>query len=95
MRGCITIENGQLGYVSVLPIGMAQISFVQLHFKTGDRIKRNDEIAHFELGGSDIVIVFQASAVVCAILGHQTSNFLWTTVFQSKVGNLSKINATN
>ena len=66
MRGCITIKNGQLGYVSVLPIGMAQISFVQLHFKIGDRVEKNDEITHFEFGGSDIVVLFQASAVVCA-----------------------------
>ena len=64
MHGCIAVKNDELGYISVLLIGMAQISSVQLHIKTGDRVKKSNEIAHLEFGGSDIVIVFQASALV-------------------------------
>ena len=64
MHGCIAVKNDELGYISVLLIGMAQISSVQLHNKPGDWLKKSDEIAHFGFGGSDIVIVFQAGAVV-------------------------------
>ncbi|KAL9080032.1 MAG: hypothetical protein Q9157_001116 [Trypethelium eluteriae] len=69
-RGCIIIENELLGYVAVLPIGMAQVSSVQLAVKPGDIVTKGQEISHFEFGGSDIVLVFQASADV-QILGAQ------------------------
>ena len=82
MRCCINIKNGELGYVSVLPIRMVQASSVQLHITPGDRIEKSDEIAHFEFGGSNIVILFQAGVVmyiswapnqkylVCKVLRH-------------------------
>ncbi|KAI9695021.1 MAG: hypothetical protein M1822_000638 [Bathelium mastoideum] len=69
-RGCIVIENDLLGYVAVLPVGMAQVSSVQLAVKQGDTVKKGQEISHFEFGGSDIVLVFQASAKI-QILGAQ------------------------
>ncbi|KAI3392356.1 hypothetical protein diail_5836 [Diaporthe ilicicola] len=79
-RGCVIIKNELLGYVAVLPIGMAQVSSVKLAWepKQGEEypihpnvdIKKGDEISHFEFGGSDIVLVFQKDADI-QILGAQ------------------------
>ncbi|KAG6360509.1 hypothetical protein INS49_011571 [Diaporthe citri] len=79
-RGCVIIKNELLGYVAVLPIGMAQVSSVKLAWepKQGEKypiqpnvnIKKGDEISHFEFGGSDIVLVFQKDADI-QILGAQ------------------------
>lgn len=48
----------------MLPIGMCQVSSVKLHVQKGDTVKKGDLISHFEFGGSDCVVVFQASAKV-------------------------------
>lgn len=79
-RGCVIIKNKLLGYVAVLPIGMAQVSSVKLAWepKQGEEypiqpnvdINKGDEISHFEFGGSDIVLVFQKDADI-QILGAQ------------------------
>lgn len=79
-RGCVIIKNELLGYVAVLPIGMAQVSSVKLAWEPeqGEKypiypnvnIKKGDEISHFEFGGSDIVLVFQKDADI-QILGAQ------------------------
>lgn len=79
-RGCVIIENDLLGYVAVLPIGMAQVSSVKLRWEPAPgqsypivpnvHVKKGEEISHFEFGGSDIVLVFQKSAKV-QILGAQ------------------------
>ncbi|KAH6680762.1 phosphatidylserine decarboxylase-domain-containing protein [Halenospora varia] len=79
-RGCVIIQSDTLGYVAVLPIGMAQVSSVKLAWEPpaggsypinpNVPIKKGDEISHFEFGGSDIVLVFQADAYI-QILGAQ------------------------
>ncbi|KIJ42402.1 hypothetical protein M422DRAFT_171232, partial [Sphaerobolus stellatus SS14] len=65
-RGLIVIENDDIGLVAVMPIGMAQVSSVVLstHLKVGDPVKKGDEISHFQFGGSDIIMVFEAKANV-------------------------------
>ncbi|OJT06809.1 Phosphatidylserine decarboxylase proenzyme 3 [Trametes pubescens] len=63
-RALILIKNPVLGLVAVLPIGMAQVSSVVLSVRAGDNLEKGDEVAYFQLGGSDVVIVFQACANV-------------------------------
>lgn len=63
-RGCITIENPVLGYVSILPVGMAQVSSVNLLVEEGQWIEKGDEISNFYFGGSDIVLVFEEKACI-------------------------------
>jgi len=63
-RGLILIENPVLGLVAVLPIGMAQVSSVVLSVQKGDVVQKGQEISYFQLGGSDIVMVFQKNANV-------------------------------
>ncbi|KIP06517.1 hypothetical protein PHLGIDRAFT_72611 [Phlebiopsis gigantea 11061_1 CR5-6] len=63
-RGLILIDNPTLGLVAVLPIGMAQVSSVVLSVQKGDYVEKGQEISKFQLGGSDIVMVFQKDANV-------------------------------
>ena len=65
-RGIIILENEHLGLVGVLPVGMAQVSSVKtkLTDNVGKSINKGDEISWFELGGSDIIMVFQEKAKV-------------------------------
>jgi phosphatidylserine decarboxylase len=64
-RGLVLIES-EIGLVAVLPIGMAQVSSVVLadNIKPGNWVNKGDEISKFQLGGSDIVMVFQKDAKV-------------------------------
>ncbi|RSM00413.1 hypothetical protein CEP52_009137 [Fusarium oligoseptatum] len=61
-RGLCVIENKTLGKVAVLPIGMAQVSSVNMTVKVGDELKKGDGISYFAFGGSDIICVFQPQA---------------------------------
>ena len=63
MRGCIIIDAGEeIGYVAVLPVGMAHVSSVGLSVKAGDTVTKGQEISWFQFGGSDIVLVFEKKA---------------------------------
>ena len=63
-RGLIVIDSPELGLVGVLPIGMAQVSSVVLSVKVGDTVNKGDEISYFQMGGSDIVMIFEKKANV-------------------------------
>ncbi|KAI0356055.1 hypothetical protein OH77DRAFT_1520612 [Trametes cingulata] len=63
-RALILIETPDIGLVAVLPIGMAQVSSVVLSVQAGQTVQKGDEISYFQLGGSDIVMVFQPEANV-------------------------------
>ena len=69
-RGLVVIETEDIGWVAVLPIGMAQVSSVVLSdevkkaAETGGQISKGDEISHFVFGGSDIVMVFGGTTEV-------------------------------
>ena len=63
-RGLILLDTPTAGLVAVLPIGMAQVSSVVLSVKPGDYVQKGQEISYFQLGGSDIVMVFQKGANV-------------------------------
>lgn len=63
-RALILIKTDDIGLVAVLPIGMAQVSSVKLSVGAGSDVKKGDELAYFQLGGSDVVTVFQKCANV-------------------------------
>jgi phosphatidylserine decarboxylase len=64
-RGLVFIESDdpQIGTVCVIPIGITEISSVQIRVKEGDRLKKGDELGFFSYGGSSMAIVFQQSAI--------------------------------
>ena len=61
-RGLVVIDS-PLGFVAVLPIGMAQVSSVNLTATTGTTLAKGEEFGYFAFGGSDIVTLFEAGAV--------------------------------
>ena len=57
-RGLFVIDS-PIGYVAVLPMGMAQVSSIELTAEVGRTLYKGEEISYFQFGGSDIVMVFQ------------------------------------
>ncbi len=62
-RGLIVLDS-PIGLVAVLPMGMGQVSSVIVTAEEGRVLRKGEEISYFQFGGSDIVMVFEASANV-------------------------------
>ena len=60
MRGLVVLET-EVGLVAILPIGMAQVSSVKLTVEKDQILEKGDEIAYFQFGGSDIVMLFETT----------------------------------
>jgi len=63
-RGVLTVdtagsEYGDVGVVAVLPIGMCQVSGVNMTHETGVGCDKAEEFGYFTFGGSDIIILLQ------------------------------------
>ncbi len=59
-RGLILLDAPNLGKVAVLPIGMAQVSGVDMYtdrIKPGDLVVKGQEFGKFKFGGSDIIVL--------------------------------------
>lgn len=61
-RGLIVLDS-PLGLVAVLPIGMAQVSSVNLTAKEGSTMSKGDEFGYFAFGGSDVVMLFEGGKI--------------------------------
>ena len=62
-RGIVTIDTtnspyGDMGIVAVIPVGMCQVSSVNMTAKPGP-VNKGDEFGYFLFGGSDIILLFQ------------------------------------
>jgi phosphatidylserine decarboxylase len=67
-RGVITIDTagspyGDVGVIAVIPIGMAQVSSVNMIAVPGTSVGKGEEFGYFLFGGSDIIVLFQEGAV--------------------------------
>lgn len=63
-RGVITIDTtnsdyGNVGIVAVIPIGMCQVSSVNMIATPNTQCLKGDEFGYFLFGGSDIIVLFQ------------------------------------
>jgi phosphatidylserine decarboxylase len=63
-RGVLTIDtscspDGDVGIVAVVPVGMCQVSGVNMTHEAGKECRKGDEFGYFTFGGSDIIILFQ------------------------------------
>ncbi len=63
-RGVLTVDtscspDGDVGIVAVVPIGMCQVSGVNMTHEVGKACRKGDEFGYFTFGGSDIIILFQ------------------------------------
>lgn len=63
-RGLFILET-PIGLVAVLPIGMCQVSSVIITAEVGSTLRKGEELSYFQFGGSDIIVLFQASSNVC------------------------------
>lgn len=66
-RGLIIIESPLVGFVAVLPIGMAQVSSVTIFAEEGRKVVKGEQFGYFAFGGSDMVILFQKGVNISAI----------------------------
>ena len=64
-RALIFIDSGvkKLGTVCVVPIGLTEVSSVDLFVKEGDRVRKGDQLGWFSFGGSSFALVFQPGAI--------------------------------
>lgn len=63
-RGILTIETADppqadIGIVAVIPIGMCQVSGVNMTHQVGKACAKGDEFGYFTFGGSDIIVLTQ------------------------------------
>ncbi|HXC03182.1 MAG TPA: phosphatidylserine decarboxylase [Bacteroidia bacterium] len=63
-RALIVLDT-PIGLVAVLPIGMCQVSSVILTAEVGVTVRKGEELSYFQFGGSDCILLFEASANVC------------------------------
>ena len=66
-RGVIIIDTkdspyGNVGVVAVIPVGMCQVSSVNMIATVGANSLKGDEFGYFLFGGSDIILLFQEQA---------------------------------
>jgi len=62
-RGLIIFDS-PVGLVAVLPIGMAQVSSVNMTAVEGSYLNKGEEFGYFMFGGSDIIMLFEADSDV-------------------------------
>ena len=59
-RGVFVVDAGDpIGLVAAIPIGMAQVSGVDMYKLKGKTAKKGDEFGKFMFGGSDMIMLFQ------------------------------------
>ena len=62
-RGLIILDS-PVGLVAVLPIGMAQVSSVNMTAVEDGYLNKGDEFGYFMFGGSDIIMLFEKDSGV-------------------------------
>ena len=64
-RGLVFIkaDNKAIGMVCVIPIGITEISSVEITVKAGDKVKKGDQLGYFSYGGSTLALVFEHGAI--------------------------------
>jgi phosphatidylserine decarboxylase len=61
-RGLVVLDT-IAGLVAIMPIGMAQVSSVNLTVEEGSYLQKGTEFGFFSYGGSDIVMLFEKNRV--------------------------------
>ncbi len=62
-RGLVVIDS-PIGLVAILPMGMCQVSSIIPTAELGVTLRKGEEIAYFQFGGSDIVLLFENASNV-------------------------------
>jgi phosphatidylserine decarboxylase len=59
----IEAEEPALGLMSLIPIGMAEVSSCVVTVKEGQKVKKGDQIGYFQFGGSTHCLVFRPGVI--------------------------------
>ncbi len=64
-RGLVFIkaDNKAIGMVCVIPVGITEISSVEITVKPGTKVKKGDQLGYFSYGGSTLALVFEHGAI--------------------------------
>jgi phosphatidylserine decarboxylase len=64
-RGLVFIraDNKAIGMVCVIPIGITEISSVEITVKPGEKVKKGHQLGYFSYGGSTLALVFERDAI--------------------------------
>jgi len=58
-RTVVYIKSKRYGVVALIPVGMGEVSSINITTKMNKFVKKGDEIGHFAYGGSTIVVLFE------------------------------------
>ena len=62
-RGLVIIDSPSLGKVAVIPIGITEISSVNISVKKGETVTKGEELGYFSYGGSSLALVFEPGMI--------------------------------
>ena len=79
-RGILILDTAQsnhsnIGKVAIIPIGMSQISSVNMNVTTGVQLQKGEEFGYFLFGGSDIIMLFQKDIDLQLDTEHKHHNY--------------------
>lgn len=79
-RGIVILDTtgsayGNVGLVAVVPIGMCQVSSVNMTATVGNNMLKGDEFGYFLFGGSDIIVLFQEGTNPQIYTGNQYRHY--------------------
>lgn len=79
-RGIVILDTsqsaaGDVGLVGVVPVGMCQVSSVNMTAQVGNNLLKGDEFGYFLFGGSDIILLFQEGTQPEVFTGGQYRHY--------------------
>lgn len=85
-RACVIVETENSGLVALLPIGMSQVSSVNIAdtVKVGETVTKGDELGWFLFGGSDYVMIFQKDAGFKLTAPAENKDDGWAHIFMGE-----------
>ena len=84
-RGLYVLDT-PIGLVAVLPIGMAQVSSVILTAEVGTELRKGEELAYFQFGGSDVVVVVEGKSNVDFTAGLEQHYKMGEEIGRARLG---------
>jgi len=70
-----TSPAGNVGIVAIVPIGMSQVSAVNMTLKPERDVAKGIEFGYFTFGGSDIIMLYQAGQNPIVDVGGQYRHY--------------------
>ncbi len=59
-RAYIIFETEKFGHVALVAVGQVMVNSIRIIVAEGDNVRKGLELGHFDFGGSEVVMIFQA-----------------------------------